>query len=131
MKDLLMFIGGVFLLPIVTYIIFGLIALIISALSYLVKKVKFLRFLIYYSIVGSIFFFFGYSIWNSFKISPPNMEGNYFYEDLPSEYGPGVDNDIGGPGSHNVNGYFRKDGTYVSPHIRSNPDGSQINNFSK
>jgi hypothetical protein len=29
-----------------------------------------------------------------------------------------------------VRGYFRKDGTYVSPHIRSSPDGIKENNYS-
>lgn len=29
-----------------------------------------------------------------------------------------------------VNGYFRKDGTYVKPHYRSNPDGNPYNNYS-
>ena len=29
-----------------------------------------------------------------------------------------------------VNGYYRKDGTYVEPHYRSNPDGNPYNNWS-
>lgn len=29
-----------------------------------------------------------------------------------------------------VDGYFRKDGTYVPPHFRSTPDGSRGNNWS-
>jgi len=29
----------------------------------------------------------------------------------------------------NVKGYYRKDGTYVSPHIRSSPDGIKWNNY--
>lgn len=29
-----------------------------------------------------------------------------------------------------VNGYYRKDGTYVKPHYRSDPDGSVLNNWS-
>lgn len=29
-----------------------------------------------------------------------------------------------------VKGYFRKDGTYVQPHVRSNPDGAKYNNWS-
>ena len=29
-----------------------------------------------------------------------------------------------------VDGYFRKDGTYVPPHYRSNPDSSRSNNWS-
>lgn len=29
-----------------------------------------------------------------------------------------------------VKGYTRKDGTYVQPHIRSNPDGNPYNNYS-
>jgi len=28
-----------------------------------------------------------------------------------------------------VKGYFRKDGTYVRPHIRSSPDGYKWNNY--
>ena len=28
-----------------------------------------------------------------------------------------------------VDGYFRKDGTYVAPHVRSAPDSSRINNY--
>ena len=29
----------------------------------------------------------------------------------------------------NVDGYYRKNGTYVSPHQRSNPDGNPYNNY--
>lgn len=29
-----------------------------------------------------------------------------------------------------VNGYFRRDGTYVAPHYRSAPDGNPYNNYS-
>ena len=29
-----------------------------------------------------------------------------------------------------VNGYFKSNGTYVMPHIRTSPDGYTINNFS-
>lgn len=29
-----------------------------------------------------------------------------------------------------VNGYYRKDGTYVQPHYRSAPDGNPYNNYS-
>jgi len=29
-----------------------------------------------------------------------------------------------------VNGYYRKDGTYVAPHMRSAPDGNPYNNYS-
>ncbi len=28
-----------------------------------------------------------------------------------------------------IDGYYRKDGTYVSPHIRSSPDSSRSNNY--
>lgn len=28
-----------------------------------------------------------------------------------------------------VNGYMRKDGTYVAPHLRSNPDSMRWNNY--
>ncbi len=30
----------------------------------------------------------------------------------------------------NVKGYTRKDGTYVAPHHRTNPDGNPHNNYS-
>ena len=30
-----------------------------------------------------------------------------------------------------VKGYKRKDGTYVAPHYRSDPDGYKYNNFSE
>lgn len=29
-----------------------------------------------------------------------------------------------------VNGYFKQDGTYVQPHVRTNPDNSRLNNYS-
>ena len=29
-----------------------------------------------------------------------------------------------------INGYTRKDGTYVAPHYRSDPDGNPYNNYS-
>ena len=29
-----------------------------------------------------------------------------------------------------VNGYTRRDGTYVQPHMRSSPDGNPLNNWS-
>lgn len=29
-----------------------------------------------------------------------------------------------------VRGHFRKDGSYVQPHLRSKPDGIKINNYS-
>ena len=29
-----------------------------------------------------------------------------------------------------VNGYFKSNGTYVSPYVRTNPDGFCYNNFS-
>jgi hypothetical protein len=29
-----------------------------------------------------------------------------------------------------VNGYVRRDGTYVQPHMRSSPDGNPFNNYS-
>lgn len=29
----------------------------------------------------------------------------------------------------NVRGYYRSNGTYVAPHIRSNPDGNPYNNL--
>ena len=29
-----------------------------------------------------------------------------------------------------VNGYFKSNGTYVMPHIRTSPDGYTFNNFS-
>ena len=30
----------------------------------------------------------------------------------------------------NVDGYFRSNGTYVAPHVRTLPDGNPYNNFS-
>jgi hypothetical protein len=33
-------------------------------------------------------------------------------------------------GSHHVDGYFRKNGTYVPPHYTTNPDGTRENNWS-
>jgi len=30
-----------------------------------------------------------------------------------------------------VDGYYRKDGTYVRPHVRSSPDGIVWNNYGK
>ncbi len=32
-------------------------------------------------------------------------------------------------GDVNVEGYYRKDGTYVQPHVRSAPDGNPYNNY--
>ncbi len=29
-----------------------------------------------------------------------------------------------------VNGYMRRDGTYVAPHYRTNPDSNRFNNYS-
>lgn len=29
-----------------------------------------------------------------------------------------------------VNGYVRKDGTYVAPHVRSSPNNTQLDNYS-
>lgn len=33
-------------------------------------------------------------------------------------------------GSHRVKGYTKKDGTYVAPHNKTNPDKSKGNNYS-
>lgn len=33
-------------------------------------------------------------------------------------------------GSNHVDGYTRRDGTYVEPHRRTNPDNSRTNNWS-
>lgn len=33
-------------------------------------------------------------------------------------------------GSNSVGGYVRQDGTYVQPHMRTNPDNSRTNNWS-
>jgi hypothetical protein len=52
---------------------------------------------------------------------------------------PAQANDVGSPahaaevipvGDVYVNGYYRKDGTYVQPHYRSAPDGNARNNYS-
>jgi hypothetical protein len=48
-----------------------------------------------------------------------------FVLDLVAEAGG-----TGKGGSVYVRGYFRKDGTYVSPHYRSAPDGNPYNNWS-
>lgn len=32
-------------------------------------------------------------------------------------------------GDVHVNGYYRQDGTYVQPHVRSAPDGIKANNY--
>ncbi|MET0533053.1 MAG: hypothetical protein ABW171_02410 [Steroidobacter sp.] len=32
--------------------------------------------------------------------------------------------------STNVNGYFKKDGTYVPPHVRTTPNDSKLDNWS-
>lgn len=31
----------------------------------------------------------------------------------------------------NVNGYYRKDGTYVAPHVRSSPNSSKSDNYGR
>lgn len=31
---------------------------------------------------------------------------------------------------NSVNGYWRKNGTFVAPHFRTNPDSSRLNNWS-
>lgn len=33
-------------------------------------------------------------------------------------------------GTHYVRGYYRSDGTYVQPHMQTNPDGNPYNNWS-
>lgn len=35
-----------------------------------------------------------------------------------------------GSGSHSVKGHVTKDGTYVPPHMATNPDGTKLNNWS-
>jgi hypothetical protein len=57
-----------------------------------------------------------------------NEEG--YYDNTPDEWGPGAESD-NGPGYHEVNGYYRSDGTYVEPYIRSNPDGNPYNNINQ
>lgn len=32
--------------------------------------------------------------------------------------------------SHHVRGYTRRDGTYVAPHMQSNPNGTKLDNWS-
>jgi hypothetical protein len=51
------------------------------------------------------------------------------YGDPPGFGGSG--NTDSGPGIHNVDGYYRSDGTYVRPYIRSNPDGDPTNNLKR
>ena len=36
---------------------------------------------------------------------------------------------IGEAADVSVNGYYRKDGTYVAPHVRSSPDSDRGNNY--
>ncbi len=50
---------------------------------------------------------------------------DYYLDDDDSPGGSGNSN----PGIHSVDGYYRGDGTYVKPHIRSNPDGDPSNNL--
>jgi len=33
-------------------------------------------------------------------------------------------------GTHSVRGYFKKDGTYVAPHIATNPNSTKTDNYS-
>lgn len=49
------------------------------------------------------------------------MEDSRDYPDEPSG--------DSSPGYHSVDGYYRSDGTYVQPYIRSNPDGNSSNNI--
>lgn len=51
-------------------------------------------------------------------------DDSYEEDDYPEDNGG-----KSGPGIHSVDGYYRKDGTYVEPHIRSNPDGDPSNNL--
>ena len=44
-----------------------------------------------------------------------------------SVYGPGTGSN---PRANSVDGHIRSDGTYVAPHMRSNPDRSFNNNWS-
>ncbi|MCA1058125.1 hypothetical protein LCL96_04230 [Rossellomorea aquimaris] len=53
-----------------------------------------------------------------------------YYDNTPSEWGPGADSN-NNPGTHQVDGYYRSDGTYVEPYIRSNPDGNPYNNLNQ
>ena len=32
--------------------------------------------------------------------------------------------------SHSVRGYYRKDGTYVAPHMQTNPNSTRLDNWS-
>ena len=33
-------------------------------------------------------------------------------------------------GSHSVNGYVKRDGIYVAPHMQTNPNSTKIDNYS-
>jgi len=33
-------------------------------------------------------------------------------------------------GTHTVRGYFRSDGTYVAPHVQTNPNSTRLDNWS-
>jgi hypothetical protein len=58
-------------------------------------------------------------------LSPCVISGNSFFD---LEFKEGFVQTV--EASVKVNGYFRKNGTYVKPHYRSNPDGNPYNNWS-
>lgn len=62
-----------------------------------------------------------------YQLSSGDDDYYYFY-DAPSS---GTNSYTTSPGVHYVEGYYRKDGTYVRPHIRSNPDGNPYNNLNR
>ncbi len=44
-------------------------------------------------------------------------------------YGSGTYGTGSNPNSNSVDGYTRRDGTYVQPHQRTNPNNSQLDNY--
>ncbi len=36
---------------------------------------------------------------------------------------------FGNPNSHSVEGHYRSDGSYVAPHVRTNPNSSTYDNY--
>ncbi|MFJ5718149.1 hypothetical protein [Neobacillus sp. NPDC093127] len=95
--------------------------------KFLKKPVGFLAtFLFTISLFGLMLSIPGYVIYDMWsKISADDGKD---YHNTPYEIGPAVENNEN-PGYHQVKGYYRKDGTYVRPYIRSNPDGNPNNNL--
>ncbi|MGF3105757.1 hypothetical protein [Rossellomorea sp. DUT-2] len=72
--------------------------------------------------------FFMIAMFGGFLSSLNDDQGNY--DNTPSEWGPGADHNSN-PGTHQVDGYYKSNGTYVEPYLRSNPDGNPHNNLNQ